>query len=582
MGFDANDKKIYDLFNRKRYIIPRNQRRYVWGKRNWNELFEDISLVVCENFPNHFIGSIVLKDEGRENGLPNYTIIDGQQRIITLTILLASICYCMKKNKLEDDFNGTMQYLVTKNDKAKDVIMVSSEYHEALENLINKIKEYNTDQILKKNISTFLNGVVITSHDKKIGEAFKYFINQIQDNNDYLHNKTEYLIKIRDAVVNISYVSIISSTEEDSYTIFEILNARGLELEDHELLKNYIMRYIHPTADRDIAKKLWVEMEKSLNGDIARFIKHYTIHKYGYSRELSDYKLIQQNTKKMHVNSLLDDLRIKSKYYIKFILPMIGEDMDKCSKIEYDVFSFFKKKRYWQMRPVLLSLMNKMYQGDIEKSCYEKTILYLKDFYICYNIIGDENSNKLTNCINKFALKIENNFEEKDLKNFIIELTSKMPSFDVFFNSFKTIGWSHHGNFFEGEKNKNRVQTVLEVLERYKNNGYCKDDFTIEHILDDSGGVDNAIIGNLIPLELSLNKRCVNKTLKEKCLIYQESNYITARRFGQKNIENIEENDFEPAKRTQYMAKEFYNKILSIDRIEKELENLNKKEAVTV
>lgn len=143
MSFDANDRKIYDLFNRNRFIIPRNQRRYVWSKRNWDELFEDISLVVCENFPAHFIGSIVLKDEGRENGLPNYTIIDGQQRIITLTILLASISYCMKINKLSEDFEGTMQYLVTKNDKAKDTIMVSSEYHEALESLINKIIKSN-------------------------------------------------------------------------------------------------------------------------------------------------------------------------------------------------------------------------------------------------------------------------------------------------------------------------------------------------------------------------------------------------------------------------------------------------------
>lgn len=57
-------------------------------------------------------------------------------------------------------------------------------------------------------------------------------------------------------------------------------------------------------------------------------------------------------------------------------------------------------------------------------------------------------------------------------------------------------------------------------MERYKNNGYCKEDFAIEHILDDSGGVNNAIIGNLIPLETSLNKRCINKTFEEKCRIF--------------------------------------------------------------
>ena len=62
-------------------------------------------------------------------------------------------------------------------------------------------------------------------------------------------------MQIRDALIAISYVNIISSTEEDSYTIFEILNARGLDLEDYELLKNYIMRYLQPIETRDDAKK---------------------------------------------------------------------------------------------------------------------------------------------------------------------------------------------------------------------------------------------------------------------------------------------------------------------------------------
>ena len=66
-------------------------------------------------------------------------------------------------------------------------------------------------------------------------------------------------------------VSIISSTEEDSYTIFEILNARGQELEQHELLKNYIMRYIDPIENRDMAKEKWEIMEKELGKYFKRF-----------------------------------------------------------------------------------------------------------------------------------------------------------------------------------------------------------------------------------------------------------------------------------------------------------------------
>lgn len=79
-------------------------------------------------------------------------------------------------------------------------------------------------------------------------DALKFFTNKLNT----LEN--EKILQIRDAF-RISYVNIISTTEEDSYTIFEILNARGLDLEDYELLKNYIMRYLQPIETRDDAKK---------------------------------------------------------------------------------------------------------------------------------------------------------------------------------------------------------------------------------------------------------------------------------------------------------------------------------------
>ena len=62
-------------------------------------------------------GSIVLKDEGKEDGLSKYTVIDGQQRILTLTIYLISIMFMLKKRNLMDDFGGTQKYLVAKDIK---------------------------------------------------------------------------------------------------------------------------------------------------------------------------------------------------------------------------------------------------------------------------------------------------------------------------------------------------------------------------------------------------------------------------------------------------------------------------------
>lgn len=139
MSFDAQEEQVMGLFNRKVYSVPRNQRRYVWNRDNWQELTDDVMAVVRGTFPSHFIGSIVLKTDPRENGLPHYSVIDGQQRTITLTIFLSSIMFWMKKIGMDDDFSGTIPYIIAKDDKNKDVVMVTAENNGSLESIIKAI-----------------------------------------------------------------------------------------------------------------------------------------------------------------------------------------------------------------------------------------------------------------------------------------------------------------------------------------------------------------------------------------------------------------------------------------------------------
>ena len=107
-------------------------------------------------------------------------------------------------------------------------------------------------------------------------------INGIYESNS---KDSRILIKLRNAVRDITFVNITATTEEDSYTIFEILNARGLDLDDHELLKNYIMRYIQPEKSRDVAKTEWNRMESLLgNTNLKKVVRHYTTHRYGDSK----------------------------------------------------------------------------------------------------------------------------------------------------------------------------------------------------------------------------------------------------------------------------------------------------------
>ena len=559
MSYSAEPKTVYELFNRKCYLIPRNQRHYVWDKRNWEELFDDISFVGENESASHFLGGFVFEDAGRKDGLQYFYIIDGQQRIITLTILIASIMYWLKRNQCMEDYNGTRQYIFASDDKAKELVMLRSDYHYSLESIVKAID--STTQIELQSVKA--NDLIKrernpSSCDNNVVDAFKYFIERIGEEIDRKGNPQNYLTSLRNAALRTTDISITSTTEEDSYTIFEILNARGLSLGEHELLKNYIMRYILPESRRDKAKEIWAQIETDLNDKIEKFIKHYARHKCVFKRsdKISEYKYIQRAYRGNNTESLLNDLRKKSAFYRKIISPATECDSN---TIEFRLFSFLKKKRQEQFRPLFLSLMHQNDLGLLSEEQYEKILYFLYNFYICYNIIGRENSNMITDQINKYAELFENHYNETLISEFIETLKKRLPDREAFVNAFSNLGWSNHFEFYRGDKNKEQVQTVLEVLELHIN-GFCLPDFTIEHVLDDSKSEKNGQIGNLIPLEEKLNKKLRGKTYHQKIECYKQSNYCTTRMF----VDRFHDDNFDPSKRTTYLANLFYDEILKL------------------
>ena len=181
MSFTAQYQPAYNLFNRNCYRIPRNQRRYVWTKRNWQDLLDDIMLVNNGTENTHFIGSMVLyREKDRENGISHYTIIDGQQRIMTLAIILSSIAFWLKCHSAENEFNGTKQYIIARDDSDKDHIMVTSEYHMSLAQILQAIVSTPLDTIKELSIESFLNQNTISKKDKNIVAAFKFYLEQMK------------------------------------------------------------------------------------------------------------------------------------------------------------------------------------------------------------------------------------------------------------------------------------------------------------------------------------------------------------------------------------------------------------------
>lgn len=561
MSYSAEQKTIRDLFNSQLYRIPRNQRKYVWNKDNWDDLYLDIEYVTKNELP-HFIGSIVLlKDKEKVSGLPSFTVIDGQQRIFTLTIFLASIMFSMKKYQLKNDYFGTEKYLFARDDKNEMHNIFHSTYHIGLEKILSGLSDLDFSS--SNQITTFINiNVTDKKRDKPIIDAFTFFCNKIDNFIELHNNDVSCITLLRDGIINIEYVRIEATTEEDSYTIFEILNARGQKLADHELLKNYVMRYIQPKEKVDSVRQEWESMEKEIGKGINKYLLHYLIHKYKIDDvdRKDSYKAIKKYVKSNEIEKFYRDFILKSQYYSKIYTPILkdSDDNEICSKHEYDIFKFFKSKKQEQFRPVILSLMHQKDLGKLSVQDYNKALSFIKKFFICYTLIGKEKSNTITSLVAHYAHQLETNYSNDLINSFYNSFKDRIPNKDWFKKVFSTIGYSNHFKFFMEEKEKEKARLVLEIYEEYLGNKNIND-FTVEHIFPDSQGEENSNIGNLLPLEKELNEKCDNLSLEDKIKYYKQSEFKSVQRFVSRYESDLSKYSIE--NRRKHLAEDFYKMI---------------------
>lgn len=554
MAFNSEQRTIGSkLLGQTVYTVPRNQRKYVWEEKNWNELWNDINFLSAIEDKAHFVGSIVLMDNGEVEGIHQYEIIDGQQRIITLILLTAAIMQYYKEHTENDSYLGLKRFLISTDLRNNDLCKIQSEYQPSIEDII-KVVCNPDDQTTKEQMCQRLEDV----SDSLIPKCFKFFCDKIAS------LQTDEVQRIQRGVLRTTYIEIIATTEEDSYTIFEILNARGMELEDYELLKNYIMRYTIPVANIDRVKSDWSNyIETPLGAGLNRFLIHYARHKYKTSGTIDAYNTLKQNNNASTINSLFTDLKQKAKFYKKIYLPVLQADNGDCTAVEYRVFKFLRANRGELFRPVILSLMSQKHQGNLSNNDYEKVLIFLQYYFTCYNLILQETSNKISDGIQKYAYLLENEYSRANLCDFIQYLISKMPGKKVFIRAFGSLGWSHTDAAYDDSSRKRKVQIALSMLEAIKSSLNHIPDFTIEHINPDSAAGNNAMIGNLLPLESNLNGNCQDKTVNEKIPYYQQSNFRITREFAAHYIENA---GFDPKNRADLMAKMIYSEFENTSR----------------
>ena len=295
----ASETKLQQIIEgTKQYVVPLFQRAYSWKKSEWEALWSDIiELGATDNPRPHFMGSIVtMPTTSVPEGVSKYLLIDGQQRLTTVFLFLSALRDIAKQSEKElaDEIDKTI--LVNPYKKGFDFYKLQPTQldREAFHRIISSQARID---------------------DSGISECYLFFEKKIRQ------SRLEFP-KIKNVICsNLSLVSVVLSTDDDPYLVFESLNAKGRPLTQADLIRNYFFMRIHTDSQESVYAEYWQPMQNLLGEDLTEFIRHY-LTKSGVEIKQSEiYFEIKDRINKDDALSYLKNLYIFSEYYAKLLDP---------------------------------------------------------------------------------------------------------------------------------------------------------------------------------------------------------------------------------------------------------------------
>ena len=465
----AGEATLQKILNTSRqFIIPIFQRSFSWEKKQFKQLWTDIQR--ASKFTRertHFIGSIVYIDMGTPAGRPQQLmLIDGQQRLTTLSLLLCALKRYVQKNNVETNLIKTKkidnQFLLNSDEMGDDKYKL----------LLNAQDRETYIKLLEQTEFT------VNTPSKRIMNCYEYFYQQIEKCADDLNS-------IFLGFLNLSLVAISLDKDKDNpQLIFESMNSTGKDLAQSDLLRNYLLMDLSTKEQNRLYTTYWKPMEDA-------FGQYAYLEKFDYF--IRDFLTIKQNNGRIcKVNDVYEQFK---RYYIEQnltkedILKEIFMYAKYYAAIELDREKDKDLRMYWhQIRmidchvayPFFLQLYHDNEQKNLAK---EDFILIIKTTisYIVRRAICEIPTNSLNKTFAVFYNKInKQDYVNSVLKEYILktayrafptdyEVREKLQTKDIYHFRLKNY--------------------LLEMLENYYHKepiDIVRDNYTIEHIMPQS------------------------------------------------------------------------------------------------
>lgn len=516
MSIKVKEIDIKFLFRDFWFNVPSYQRPYVWGKDNINELLDDI-LYAFENDSQdtYFMGALVLQNKENDE----YDILDGQQRLTTLALLLATI---RDNIKVEKTKKSLQEHLFQEDDETADIpsrnrftFNIRNEVQSFFEEYI--IKENGTfniekaleDEQFKNNISIKNMVTVVQIIRKRLEETFG---EQLSLENISGTSLLEFIKFIKNKLI---FAYICSDTREQAFRLFTILNNRGIPLTTADILKSLNLDKVQDEIKRNEYAKKWEELEEQYGDKFDRFLNFIRTIKL---KEKARKNLLEEFEEKIY-----GKVMNYGKESIDYILKT-SENYDKLINLTADFNNEYKN---------LINVMKVGFNSEdwippllyyYEKFNTQGLVKFLKllDNKFMGDWINRETPTKRLENMNKILKAIEIGENYNDILN-----NKNLFSFDI--NNFKNI---INGNIY-GERYCKYLLLKIEYLSLDSEVAYIGNykNISIEHVLPQNPKEDSEWrakfsnedreewtnkLGNLILLTKRKNSKLSNLEFKDK------------------------------------------------------------------
>ena len=532
------------LGNGRRYGVPAFQRDYAWSIENWEDLWQDILIAHTEGLP-HFMGAIVtqlvgndpltfgghtLTFEGKALSVRDkFAIIDGQQRLATLSILVIAVIERLRelaKSGIEPEANQERQEILRRTylgDRDPGSLRYASKL-----SLNENNNGFYQDNLI--NLRAPKNPYVLMESERLLWKAYLYFLAQLTQHDEIGKSGALLSNLLTETVAKrLKFIQISVEQEDNAYVLFETLNSRGVELGSADLLKNYLFSQLRGPDDYSAGKREWQRIIRTVGmSSLPNFLSCFLSMTGERVQKRRLFKTLKRSvTNAEQAFSLLMQLNECSDLYVA--LHNSNDDYWR----KYDQSKQVKK---WirqinlleatQFYPVLLAAADKFDDSKFEKLLKVATVLSFR------LIVSKFNLNELERECNNLSAAI-----------FTGKVKSPKAAFDKLSSLYiEDRKFQQDFSFLEisDQRQKGFVKYILRQLEQEASGkDVAEDSFSIEHILpqnpnqewlqDFEGQKTSSLIyrlGNLTPLEPSVNSALGRANYAEKRQCFEKSAYL--------------------------------------------------------